>query len=182
MDRAYHRIYTYLVGSNTLFNKYDMRGRQSVRKKMTGRPTKYNEEIANDILNKISTSSKGLASICKKLKIDPSTVYRWIENDEVFRNKYTRAREDQADYLADEMLKIADDRAGDDTAFVGINRIHRDKLRLETRKWIASKLKPKKYGDKLDMTTDGEKINNVKVEVVKVDSPLAGSEKEVKLD
>lgn len=146
------------------------------------RPTKYNKEIADKICDAISTSSKGLSSITKKLGVDNSTVYRWMDDNEEFRNKYTRAREDQADYLADQMLAIADKSEGDDKAFVGINRIHRDKLRLETRKWIASKLKPKKYGDKMDLTTDGEKITNVKVEVITSPSPLANSEKDVKLD
>lgn len=146
------------------------------------RPTKYNKELADQICDIISTSSKGLTTICKKLKVKNSTIYRWMEDNDEFRDNYTRAREDQADFLADQMLAIADKSEGDDKAFVGINRIHRDKLRLETRKWIASKLKPKKYGDKMDVTTDGEKINNVKVEVILSDSPLANNEKDVKLE
>lgn len=121
-----------------------------------GRPTKYNQEIADKLCDMISTGSKGLSSCCRKLKVNPSTVYRWIEENDEFRNKYTRAREDQADFLADQMIAIADKSEGDDKAFVGINRIHRDKLRVETRKWVASKLKPKKYGDSLGLNHSGK--------------------------
>jgi|ADGO01.1.fsa_nt_gi hypothetical protein len=79
-----------------------------------------------------------------------------LEDFRLFLHQYARAREMQADLLADEMIEIADNNTGDDAAFVGINRIHRDKLRIESRKWIASKLKPKKYGDKVEMNHQGE--------------------------
>jgi hypothetical protein len=89
-----------------------------------------------------------------------ATVFRWLGVHEAFRDQYARAREAQADTLADEMLDIADDgdndwmeRKGEDGQSLGWREngeaIGRSKLRLDTRKWIASKLKPKKYGDKL---------------------------------
>jgi hypothetical protein len=148
------------------------------------RPTKYSKELIEAICNKISTSHKSLKKICKEEGIEMKTVFNWL-NDEKhseFLQLYTRAREAQADYLADEMLEIALRRTGDDTAFVGINRIHRDKLVIDTMKFIASKLKPKKYGDKMDVTSDGEKITSVQVTVVRSDAPLSSSEKDVKLD
>jgi hypothetical protein len=64
---------------------------------------------------------------------------RWIEEDEGLRNQYVRAREDQATHLADEIIEIVD--AEDDPA--------RARVRMDARKWAASKLAPKKYGDKL---------------------------------
>ena len=83
-------------------------------------------------------------------------------------NKYTRAREAQADYLVDEMIEIADDSrkdtkviftsSGEEIPAEDKEWTGRVRMMLDTRKFIASKLKPKKYGDKLDLTTDGEKI------------------------
>lgn len=156
----------------------------------TGRPSKYSEEIADKICELISTTSRGLNDICKELKVHPVTVYRWVEDIEAFRNKYTRAREAQADLLADEIISIADDGSRDTKTIKKGGELievedtewtNRSKLRVEARKWIASKLKPKKYGDKLDMTSDGEKITSVNVTVVKSDAPLSGSEKDVTL-
>lgn len=148
------------------------------------RPIKYNQALADNICTKIATSHKSLRRICKEEKVSVQTVLNWL-NDETkseFLAQYTRAREAQADYLADKMLEVAFRRSGDDTAFVGINRIHRDRVIIDTLKFIASKLKPKKYGDKLDMTTDGDKISNVKVTVIKSDAPLANNERDVSLE
>jgi hypothetical protein len=69
-------------------------------------------------------------------------------------NTYTRAREAQADYLADEIISISDHSEEDHTAFTGANVVQRDKLRVEARKWIAAKLKPKKYGDKVEVESN----------------------------
>jgi len=69
------------------------------------------------------------------------------------------------------MIEIADDTTNDTVSiskngeiYENENRewINRSKARIDTRKWIASKLKPKKYGHKIDVTTDGEKLNTNK--------------------
>jgi hypothetical protein len=121
--------------------------------KTMARPTKYSQAIADNICTKIATSHKSLRRICNEENVSVQTVLNWL-NDErhsEFLAQYTRAREAQADYLADKMLEVAFKREGDDQAFVGINRIQRDRLIVDTMKFIASKLKPKKYGDKLDV-------------------------------
>jgi hypothetical protein len=93
------------------------------------------------------------------------TVFSWLAQGEsenaseqlrLFLHQYIRAREAQADFLAEEIIEIADDAEGDDAAFVGINRVHRARLQIDTRKWIACKFKPKKYGDKVDLNHGGE--------------------------
>jgi hypothetical protein len=73
------------------------------------------------------------------------TVYRWMREYAQFQERYARAHEDRADTLADEMLEIADDAAGEDCSIEGVAAA---KLRVETRKWIASKLRPGKWGEK----------------------------------
>lgn len=131
----------------------------------TGRPTIFTEEVADKICSEIATSNKGLKTICSGPGM-PSvrTVLSWLSDGDKedgkpelkqFLHNYVRAREAQADFLADEIIEIAEHTEEDHTAFTGQNVVQRDKLRIEARKWVASKLKPKKYGDKLDLNHEG---------------------------
>ena len=80
------------------------------------------------------------------------TVYNWLaESDHPFLQRYTRAREIQAERLADEIVSIADDEAKD----VPGDAVRRSHLRVESRKWVAAKLLPKKYGDKIQQEVTG---------------------------
>lgn len=106
---------------------------------------------------------KSLVSICQ-LDSMPSTVtvYSWLQKHEEFLNIYTRAREDQADTLADQIIDIADDGKGDvkldkeGNEKTDAENVQRSRLRVEARKWVAAKLKPKKYGDKVQTEISGE--------------------------
>lgn len=98
------------------------------------------------------------------------TVLTWLEENEDFRNQYTRAYELQADYFAEEIIAIADDDTDDWTiaertgnAIVNETAIARARLQVETRKWIMGKRKPKVYGDKqsLDLTTGGKPFESL---------------------
>jgi len=116
-----------------------------------GRPTKYNSDIANQICTLISTSHKSLRTVAREVGVEVSSILNWLNTDKDFLAQYARAKEEQADYLVEDMLDISEHTEEDHTAFTGANVVQRDRLRIETRKWIASKLKPKKYGDKLDI-------------------------------
>ena len=131
----------------------------------------YNEEIATQILNKVSSSTMGLVRICKSIEncCNVRDFYEWIRTNEDFAKRYARAKEDQADMLIEEMLEIADD-THNDTMLIpdgggGMKEVenkewvNRSRLKVDVRKFIASKLKPKKYGDKIDITSDGEKVS-----------------------
>ena len=134
-----------------------------------GRPTDYNEDIANRLCTEIASSSKSLRTLCKGDDMpDISTIMRWIKKHEEFREQYARAKEAQADYLIEEMIDIADNGSNDfmtvvigDLEYEKENKevISRSRLRVDTRKWIASKLKPKKYGDKVELEQSGSVIN-----------------------
>lgn len=78
----------------------------------------------------------------------PSTVCLWALTDETFSEQYARAREIQAELQADELIAIADE-ATNETVQVA-------KLRIDTRKWTAAKLRPKKYGDKVTQEVTGK--------------------------
>ena len=118
-----------------------------------GRPTDYTEELADFICSELA-DGKSMRTVCAKDGMPhKSTVFRWIRTIEDFRDQYVRAKEESADALTDEMLDISDDSVNDYVTVDGQEKpnqenIQRSRLRIDTRKWLASKLKPKKYGDK----------------------------------
>lgn len=95
-----------------------------------------------------------------------STIFAWLNEDSAFSEQYARAREAQAEAIFDDILTIADDgrndwmeRKNSDGQNIGWvengEAIRRSQLRIEARKWMAGKLKPKKYGDKIDLNLSG---------------------------
>ncbi len=132
-----------------------------------GRPSDYSFEIAKEICTRIS-----MGRSVKSISLDDDmpaqgTIYSWLSKHEEFQEIYLRAREAQADAIFDECLYIADD-SGADTRLDENNRIvvdgdaiQRAKLRVDTRMRMAGKLKPKKYGDKVDLNLGGQKNNPV---------------------
>ena len=100
-----------------------------------------------------------------------STFYQWLDNDEVKAKQYARATEVRADIIFDDILAIADENTNDTSInengieVVNNDVIQRSRLRIDARKWVLSKLNPKKFGDKTDITSGGEKITNAPQEV-----------------
>lgn len=129
-----------------------------------GRPSKYSQKLADAICEKLA-DGKSLRTICSTAAMPSrSTVFRWLAENDAFRDQYARAREDQADTLADEIVSIADkamvgekvkrNAAGEIIERVTGDMVERSKLRIDARKWVAAKLKPKKYGDRLALDHD----------------------------
>ncbi|MBP6443575.1 MAG: hypothetical protein KA267_06095 [Gemmatimonadales bacterium] len=143
---------------------------QKTTPRKVGRPTVMTEATCTTILVRLA-AGESMIRICK----DPDmpgevTVYRHIFNNEAFRQAYEQAREIQAERAVDEMIEIADDGKNDwmektnsDGASLGwvINGEHvqRSRLRIDTRKWTAMKLRPKKYGDRIDHNLGGQADN-----------------------
>ncbi len=128
-----------------------------------GRPTRYTPDVATDICTRLAEGGS-LRSICDDAAMPArSTVTGWLFDGEHedFMDQYARAREAQAEARADEIVDIADDESGDFTTdedgkrVVNHEHIQRSRLRVDARKWIAAKLLPKRYGDKLQHTGDG---------------------------
>lgn len=139
--------------------------------KKPGRPSAFSQEIADAICTAIAAGNS-LRAICERPDMPAiSMVMRWLADDDraEFREQYARAREAQADTLAEQMLQIADDGTNDtqvdDEGNVRIDHDHiaRSRLRVDTRKWLASKLAPKKYGDKITNEHTGEGGGAIKV-------------------
>jgi len=124
-----------------------------------GRPSGFTEEIADVICERLA-NGESLRAICRDDGM-PSTsmVFRWLGEFSNFRDRYARAREAQADALFDEILEIADETTFDTEITENGSRpnsewIARSRLRVDARKWMASKLAPKKYGEKLELAGD----------------------------
>jgi hypothetical protein len=131
---------------------------QETRPNQGGRPSDYTQELADRICSELA-EGKSLRTVCRADDMpDKSTVFRWIRSIPEFRDQYARAKEESADAHVEDTLDIADDASNDwmeihdkDNPGYRFNgeHVNRSKLRIDTRKWIASKLKPKRYGDKV---------------------------------
>jgi len=131
-----------------------------------GRPSEFSQDTANQICNRLA-GGESLRSITE----DPTmpsrqTIYSWMTARPAFLDQYVRAREEQAESMADEIVAIADEtpettpvfnRDGEqidiklDSAYIQWQR-----NRIDARKWTASKLRPKKYGDRVVHAGDDE--------------------------
>ena len=129
--------------------------------KATGRPTVYSKRIAEKVCLLVS-EGRSLRTICSKSNL-PSmqTIFRWLRENEEFRSLYVLAKEEAADLLVEEIKDIADGIGGDyitdkHTGSIRPNpvAVSRAKLQIESRKWLASKLKPKKYSDRLKVDAE----------------------------
>lgn len=126
-----------------------------------GRPSSYTQEMANTICEQIA-EGQSLRSICQAEDMPAkSTVFKWLTQNKDFADQYARARETQADAIFDEILSIADDGLNDtytdEEGNVRTNQdvIARSRLRVDARKWMAGKLRPKVYGDKQTLEHSG---------------------------
>lgn len=142
---------------------------------MTGRPSSFTPDTGDAICQRL-VDGESLRSICCDEGMPAqSTVCRWLASGEgeeapadlaAFRKQYARARELQADTLFDEILDIADDGSNDwmerkredgsTDEVLNHEHVQRSKLRIDSRKWMAGKLAPKRYGDKLQHVGGGE--------------------------
>jgi hypothetical protein len=124
----------------------------------------YTEEVADIICERIA-DGESLKAICEDPAMpSKATVFKWLSEQPTFSDKYALAREAQSDALFDDILSIADDgrndwmqkNFGEETRWVENGEaIRRSQLRIDARKWMASKLKPKKYGERLDLNHSG---------------------------
>ncbi len=122
--------------------------------------SKFSQKLFDEICAKM-VEGQSLRSICEDEDMpDKATVFRWLAKSDDLRDQYARARESQADAIFDEILDIADDarndwmakRGEDDDGyqFMG-EHVQRARLRIDARKWMAGKMRPKVYGDKLEL-------------------------------
>lgn len=138
-------------------------------KRGRGRPTGYTHELGERICARLYSSDTGpryrsLSAVIRDpdIQVTESMVFRWLLAHPEFREHYTFARERQADALAAEALALPDlafegpdfldllKLAGDATGAAMHARVAQIRLQVDTRKWLAGKLAPKKYGRSVD--------------------------------
>jgi hypothetical protein len=135
-----------------------------------GRPSDYSPELAETICNLLIEGNSLRAIEDMDGMPSKTAILRWVAKHPEFRDQYARALEARTDAHADEILAIADDghndwmqkQFGDDVKWIENGEaIRRSQLRIDSRKWLMSKLAPKKYGDKL--LHGGDPSNPVKM-------------------
>jgi len=137
-----------------------------------GRPTDYSEELANKICAEITTG-KSLTTVLKAEEMPGHTaVFSWLSKYPKFAENYARACRERTETLVEMGFDIANDARNDfmedeymkgKTPGYQLNgeNIQRSKLRVDYIKWYAARMLPKKYGDKLDVTSEGEKLEGL---------------------
>lgn len=130
----------------------------------TGRPSSFSPEIAQTICERLA-SGESLRRICIDEEMPArSTVFKWLADNKDFSDQYARAKEVQLDAMAEEILDIADDTSNDtrtirrgdaEVEVQNAEWVNRCRLQVDTRKWLMSKLAPKKYGDKVQAELSG---------------------------
>lgn len=129
-----------------------------------GRPTSHTPELADEICERIA-SGETLRAICRDDHMPTyRSVYRWRESDQEFSTRFALAREVGGDVIAEETIEIADDASNDtritergeqpDTEWIA-----RSKLRVETRLKLLAVWFPRRYGQRVDVTTNNESLN-----------------------
>lgn len=125
----------------------------------------YTDGVASIILERIA-DGESLKAICEDEGMpSKSTVFKWLSENDTFSDMYVRAREIQADALFDDILTIADDGRNDwmerkdaEDENMGWREngeaLQRSRLRIDARKWMAAKLRPKKYGERMQTDLD----------------------------
>jgi len=129
-----------------------------------GRPTKYSQELADEICSRLSKGETLRKMVLDDHMPDASQIYRWLDSNEAFRNQYAQARVRQADYYAE---MIIDESFGAHDAAIG-------RLRMDALKWASSKIAPKKYGDKIELES-----NNNQNLTLSFNIPNRGNEREI---
>jgi len=136
--------------------------------KQLGRPTKYTRAISDEICLRLA-SGETLNQICRSEKMPARpTVIRWVlEDRDGFSDRYAEARDLMLEHWADEVVEIADDGTNDWVEREGRNggtfeavdheHVNRSRLRVDTRRWLLSKLKPERYGERLEVNQNVRK-------------------------
>lgn len=115
-----------------------------------------------DAVCELLQQGKSLRAACREVGVAPMTVLGWVEANANFSVQYARARDIGYRLLADEILEISDEvdvevkHDGEDVRLdLSATAVARNRLRVDSRKWMLSKMLPKIYGDKLEMKHSG---------------------------
>jgi hypothetical protein len=127
-----------------------------------GRPVKWPQghPVWQEIVDKVS-AGKSVSTVLRDDNMPNWTRFQaMLEQDERLRAAYDKAVQDRADRLADEILQLSDEVMPDGLEGAMASAwVQQKRMQVDARKWIASKLKPRTYGDRIDMTVRDERIS-----------------------
>jgi hypothetical protein len=127
-----------------------------------GRPTKYTIELGDEICEAIASSELGLCHLVDRNPHwpDRATIFTWRRVHEEFRHKYTKAKEDQTEVVVEYMQELMNEphRYIDEKGEMRVD-VPMLRLKTDTWKWHAGKLKPKKFGDNKEQQTNNPVIH-----------------------
>jgi len=135
---------------------------QNAVKRSVGRPVIWEEDnpVWEEVVSQMATG-KSLSSVLRAPGMPPwATFNRMLRSNEQLRVAYDKAVQDRADKLADEIIELSDAvmpeglRGPEASAWVQQKR-----LQVDARKWVASKLKPRTYGDRIDVSVVDQRIS-----------------------
>ena len=136
-------------------------------------------DILDDIVEKNMSASKAMIG-----RMSYTKFYEMLEQSKERADKYARACIMRAERVNDEIIEIADNDSED--VMIGYNKngepiekenkeyIQRSRVKIDARKWWLSKTNPKKYGDKLDITTDNKALDQNAINIILDGKELAG--------
>lgn len=113
-----------------------------------GRPSTFTQDLANTICAQLAEGRSLRSVLTDEGMPAMSTVFKWLNEDQVFSEQYARAKEESADALADDIADIAE------KVLKGVYDPAAARVALDGKKWFASKMKPKKYGDRIQHAND----------------------------
>lgn len=130
-------------------------------RKDEGRPSKYTKELGDNVCEGIA-NGWSIRSVCDKEDMPAlTTVFKWIREIPEFTQQYAKATEERSEAHNESLLEMGDEAIEkaqnvDPKASGAVVQAY--KLKADNFKWSMSKMKPKKYGDKVDVTSAGEAI------------------------
>lgn len=116
---------------------------------------RYSPDVFTTLCDRIA-DGRSLRSVCADADMPAKrTVFEWLRDIDGLSDQYARACEERAEYLAELALVESNNES------IEAGAVARDRLKVDTIKWFASKLSPKKYGERsqIDHTSGGEKFN-----------------------
>lgn len=131
--------------------------------------SKYDKPaVSQAIIDGMMFDNLSLRKSCVKAGVPACTFLEWVEADAELAKQYARARESLIDNMAEELQDIADEPVG--TTNLGATdsgAVQKQRLQVDTRKWLLSKLAPRKYGDKVEVDHTGDvTINQITRRIV----------------
>ena len=129
----------------------------------------YSPAVAREICDRLA-AGESLCAICNEPRMPTETaVRRWVADDRAgFRLEYARVREIGYQRLADQIIALSDNRRYESRPDIASAIVAQQRLAVDTRKWLLSKVLPKIYGDRIEVTGDPDAPVVTRIELVPV--------------